>query len=439
MTSLFRNPSSHTLDIELPRVVTGAMEHRIARKKDVNLSLKSDAVASINGYSVVVVWRRLPDIALVVVVIAWGQADVWAPSLTQPNHVVGSRILLAACYAAAGLFLLFRQRMPLASAMGVFAALAVPIALYGAGENLGAFLPAFVAIYSVGAHSHLKHALAGLIAFAVWSVLFLVRDPFLHSTSDYVRAGFYLVLSALPWVLGVFVRNPRLRAIEWERRATRLERERRLAEEAAARDERARVARELHDVVSHTVGVILRQAQAGDALLTSNPANARKAFQSIETSARETMIELRRMLGLLREEIDGNKLAPQPGLAQLPVLVEEIRSAGLDVQLEITGPRCALSRGLDLNAYRIIQEALTNSLKHANAGKAQVCVRFTETALEIQVTDDGLGRASSSDGGHGLSGMRERVLVHGGQFQFGHGQSGGFSVWAKLPLESMVP
>jgi signal transduction histidine kinase len=381
-------------------------------------------------------WRRLLDIAVVLAIVAWAEADVWAPQVTEPSRMAGPRPVLAAVYLVAGLVLFARRRWPLAVTVAVFAALCVPMLAFGASENLGAFLPPMLAMYSAGAHADLRRALAALAIAAAWSILFLLTDRTLHTPADYTRGAVYLAFFALPWAFGVLVRNPRLRAVEWERRATRLERERREALETAIREERAHIARELHDVVSHTVGLIVLQAQAGDTRLAADPEGARTAFHSIETSAREAMVELRRMLGLLREESAGENLAPQPGLDRLPALVDEFRSAGLGVRVTFSGERRALSRGLELNVFRIVQEALTNSLRHGRASAADVCIAFADDAIRLEVADDGRRAAVHGARGHGLIGMRERVQLHGGELRFGPRAGGGFEVSARLPYEA---
>jgi signal transduction histidine kinase len=381
-------------------------------------------------------WRRLFDIAAVLAIVGWAQADVWAPQLTEPSPMAGPRSVLSAAYLVTGLVLLGRRRWPLAVTVVVFATLAAPMLAFGASENLGTFLPPLLALYSVGAHANLRRALAGVGVAVAWSILFLFTDRTLHTAADYERGAVYLAFFALPWAFGLLVRNPRLRAVEWERRATRLERERREALEAAIREERAHIARELHDVVAHTVGLIVLQAQAGDTRLAADPEGARSAFHSIETSAREAMVELRRMLGLLREDAAENDLSPQPGLDRLPALVDEFRSAGLAVCVQFSGDRPAVSRGLELNAFRIVQEALTNSLRHGPATAADVSIAFGDDAVRIEVVDNGRRPSVPGDRGHGLIGMRERVQLHGGELRFGLRPGGGFEVLARLPYEA---
>jgi signal transduction histidine kinase len=199
-------------------------------------------------------------------------------------------------------------------------------------------------------------------------------------------------------------------------------------------EERGRIARELHDVVAHSVSVMVVQAQAGPRLL-GEPEQARGAFRSIEASGREALVELRRLLGILRTGDEHLAIGPQPGLGSLQSLVEQMREAGLPVELRVEGEPLQLPPGVDLSAYRIVQEALTNTLKHAGQAEAEVVVRYGASELELEVVDNGSGGAASVNGpGHGLIGMRERVALYGGELVTGTRNSGGYAVRARLPL-----
>jgi len=380
---------------------------------------------------------RVLDLGFLAILVAWAQADVWAPQITTPNHMVGDSRVLSVTALAAGLALLARHRWPLACAASVFGLLGIPAVLYGTSEGLGWFLLAGLALYSLGAHAALRPALLGLALYGVWSVLLVTRDPLPHDLESTVRGLFYFACLLPTWVIGVVVRNPRLRAVEWERRATRLERERHQAERDAVAKERSLIARELHDIIAHSVSMIVLQAEAGDSRLDSDAGAARQAFHAIEGSARQSMGELRRMLGLLRDSDSTSGPLPQPRLAGVPALLEAIRGAGLKATFEVSGDPIELAPGLELNAYRIIQEALTNSLKHARATEVQVHISYTRGALELEVTDDGLITAlPNGSGGQGLIGMRERALVHGGELEIAPRDPRGYRVWARLPLES---
>jgi signal transduction histidine kinase len=231
----------------------------------------------------------------------------------------------------------------------------------------------------------------------------------------------------LPTVAGRVVR--RLRDL-----TVRLELERERAESAAVVEERGRIARELHDVVAHGISVIAIQADAAEAALDRDPALAREPLATIRRSAKTSLEEMRHLLGVLREDGDGGELAPQPGLAQLDELVERARGAGVDVTLDVSGEPRELAPGLDLSAYRIVQEALTNVRKHADGAPATVRVAWEPRALALEIRDRGPGGAGTNGNGHGLVGMRERVRVHGGELHAGPSAGGGFAVKARLPL-----
>lgn len=375
------------------------------------------------------------DVALVAVLAAWSQADVWAPQVTQPNQMLGARAVLSAAAAVAAVALLARGRSPLLVVATVLVSLAVPAVLYGTSEGLGAFLLAGLALYSLGAHASLREAVAGLAIYAGWAVLLTARDPSVTGGGEAARSLIYFACLLPAWAVGLLVRNPRLRALEWETRATRAERQRRELERDALAAERTRIARELHDIVAHSVSMVVLQAEAGDSRLDSDPGAAREAFHAIETTAREAMAELRRLLGVLRDEPSPDSLAPQPSLHELPRVLDAVRQAGFDVHLQMDDDFPQLAPGLELNLYRIVQEALTNSIKHSNGSKVSVFVRRNGSAVELEITDDGRGAVGPQvPGGHGLVGIRERVQLHGGRLEAGPADRG-YRVWARLPLE----
>jgi signal transduction histidine kinase len=230
------------------------------------------------------------------------------------------------------------------------------------------------------------------------------------------------------------MRRRRGRVTDLESRAAQLEREREEKAQLAVSEERARIARELHDIVAHGVSVIVAQARAGPHL-TDDPERANGVFRAIESSGREALVELRRLLGILRSDDQQLAIGPQPGLTSLTSLVEQVRASGLPVDLRVEGEPVHLPAGVDLSAYRIVQEALTNVVKHAHATSAEVEVRYRPDALELAIVDDGRGAAVSTNGtGHGLIGMRERVALYGGKLDAGRRDGGGYSVRARLPL-----
>ncbi|HET6870328.1 MAG TPA: sensor histidine kinase [Solirubrobacteraceae bacterium] len=257
-----------------------------------------------------------------------------------------------------------------------------------------------------------------------------------------------LALFAIAWVLGDNIRNRRAYLAELEARAERLEREREEKAERAVIEERTRIARELHDVIAHNVSVMVVQASAGEELFDSNPERARESLSAVASTGRAALAELRRLLGVIRAEEEPESVAayaPQPGIEYLDELIRQVKETGLAVELSVLGQPRALPEGVGLCAYRIVQEALTNTLKHADASCAQVSVRYVDDALELQVLDDGhgatpAGNGNGEDGGHGLIGMRERVALFGGELTArSRGDEHGYEVRVRLPLEEARP
>jgi signal transduction histidine kinase len=266
-------------------------------------------------------------------------------------------------------------------------------------------------------------------AVAVAAVALLIGVPFAGIYARPGNAAFFGVALLVAMLVTRRVLGDR------DRRLRLAERERDVAAREAVVAERARIARELHDVVAHSVSVMVVQAQAGPRLLAA-PESAGEAFRSIETTGRDALVELRRLLGVLRGgDEQPAATAPQPGLDRLQGLVEQVRAAGLRVDLRVEGEPVHLPAGIDLSAYRIVQEALTNTLKHAGRAEAEVIVRFEQSAVELEVLDNGTGPPPDPNGsGHGLVGMRERVALYGGILEAGSRNGHGFAVRARLPL-----
>jgi signal transduction histidine kinase len=242
--------------------------------------------------------------------------------------------------------------------------------------------------------------------------------------------------NGVPWGLGTLVALLIARRVVWDReqRAQIAERERDVAGREAVVEERARIARELHDVIAHNVSMIVVQAGAERRVLDGASASTHEVLQTIEQIGRSALTEMRRLLGMLRSDAD-DALAPQPGLGDVPRLVTQVREAGLPVDLRIDGERRELPVGIELSAYRIVQEALTNALKHAGEAHAAVRIRYGDDSLELEIVDDGAEEANRlAGGGHGLVGMRERVALYGGRFDASPNPGGGFVVRAKLPI-----
>ena len=225
-----------------------------------------------------------------------------------------------------------------------------------------------------------------------------------------------------------------LRPRQAEERALEAERERESAARIAVAEERARIARELHDVVAHAVSVMVLQVGAVRHNLPEELAADSDALKDVELAGRSALAEMRRLLGAMHDGEDAD-LAPQPGLDSLDALVERVGRAGLPVRLQVEGDAVQLPRAVDLSAYRIVQEGLTNSLKHANASRADVTVRYAPDAVQLEVRDDGVGAGTTDGLGHGLVGVRERVKIYGGEMNAGTAPEGGFVLRARLPVE----
>jgi signal transduction histidine kinase len=342
--------------------------------------------------------------------------------VTQPWWLVGPLAALTA------LPLAVRRYRPLAVYALTLAAL---VALNVSGVET--FAPGVaVAVYTLAAHCERRTALrAGLLGL----VPFAPASFYASGSSGSVVPNLVFLIAA--WILGDNLRTRRAYLHELEEKAARLEREREENQRRAAAEEQARIARELHDVIAHNVSVMVVQAAGGREVFETNPSRAREALTSIEATGREALTELRRLLGVARAQEDGAaSLAPQPGLERLATLVEQVRATGLAVEVQIEGERRDLPTGVDLSAYRVVQEALTNTLRHAFAQRAWVAVRYGERELAVEVLDDGAGppRAGRQDG-RGLVGMQERVGLFGGELRTGARPEGGFRVWARFPLD----
>jgi signal transduction histidine kinase len=302
-----------------------------------------------------------------------------------------------------------------------------------------------LAVYTVASsYPHRTSLRALLICIVAMSAAALVGIQQTGVSDGFANVAFTLVY-VLPWVLGENTYHRRRHLVETEERAERAEQERERETRQAVTDERTRIARELHDVVAHAMSVMVVQAGAGRRVLAEHPDKTAEALANIELTGRDGLAEMRRLLGVLRQDdpaTDGRngapQLAPQPGLSGIDDLAERWQQAGLPVTVEVEGTSRPLPTGADLSAYRIIQEALTNAFKHAGAAHVTVRLTFDDAGLQIDVIDDGRGASVPLDdsGGHGLIGMRERVAIFGGSVQAGPRPGGGFAVQARLPLAS---
>jgi signal transduction histidine kinase len=375
----------------------------------------------------------LAAFSLVALVYANGDCD----GACRPGGTAATGLILAQTLPLA-----WRRRHPLAVSLVT----GLATAGYGLAPYPDLAMPVpvggLVGMYSVAAWGSRRAALvAGGVAAAVVAVVMSLP----RTDADLVDAAFASLGLAGAWVLGDRARVQRALAAELSDRAVRLEREREGEARRAVASERARIARELHDVVAHHVSMMVVQAEAGPLAVERDPARAAGAFAAIAATGRQALVELRRLLGVLRGDGQAASLAPQPGLDQVPSLVEQVARAGLEVELVVEGEKTPLPAGVELSAYRIVQEALTNAVRHAGPGRARVLVRYGERDLELTVRDEGGGGGAAPAGGppsrsgQGLVGMRERVSLFGGELHAGPGPDGGFTVAARLPLGAPGP
>ncbi len=272
---------------------------------------------------------------------------------------------------------------------------------------------------------------AGLLIVVVGIVIVVQNIPGAVLVSDFVFISLRFVVA---WIAGYAMRERAEQAEAAEERAARAERDRESAARVAVAEERSRIARELHDIVAHAVSVMVLQVGAVRHKLPDAMAEDRDALRSVERAGRTALAEMRRLLAAMRRDGDEAELLPQPGLDGLDSLLGEIGRAGLPVELHVDGEPFPLPRGIDLSAYRIVQEGLTNALKHAHASDADVIVRYRPDELEIEIRDNGEGSSTTDGLGHGLVGVRERVKIYGGEMSAGTATEGGFVLSTRLPL-----
>jgi signal transduction histidine kinase len=294
-----------------------------------------------------------------------------------------------------------------------------------------------VALYTVASRCERRVSIRA----AEWAALPIIAAVIVNNGPHPGRVIPELAVFAIAWVVGDNLRTRRAYLAELEARAARLEREREEKAQRAVLDERTRIARELHDVIAHNVSVMVVQASAGEEVFDSDPARARESLSAVASTGRAALAELRRLLGVIRSAEPGEAgaaYAPQPGIEHLEELVRQVRETGLEVELSVLGQPRELPEAVGLCAYRIVQEALTNTLKHAHAASAEVNVRYVADALELHVVDDGRGApaVNGEASGHGLIGMRERVALFGGSLTAGSRNGHGYEVRARIPIEA---
>jgi signal transduction histidine kinase len=328
--------------------------------------------------------------------------------------------------------LLLRRRYPIGAPTVALLAIASTVAIDPKGNNElnFPFFCALAAVFTYGNITERRKAYAGY-GISVAVLMFVSSVLPNKGVGDYIWP---LVLFSAVWCAGYFLSTRSQQIAEAAERAERAERAREEEARAAVAEERARIARELHDVVGHSVSVMTVQAAAARRLLKPDQEREREALLVVEQTGREALAEMRRLVGVLRRPEEAPALAPQPSLEHLDKLVAQARDAGLPVELHVEGHPVQLPAGVDLTAYRLVQEGLTNAVKHARAEHAEVLVRYADGHVEITVSDDGRGDGDGDGGGHGLVGMRERVSVYGGELHAGPRPEGGYALRARLPV-----
>jgi signal transduction histidine kinase len=378
-------------------------------------------------------FHRLVDVALAGVVGGLGLAEIWVPFPSVLGE--GSRVLTSAVVVALAGLLAFRRRWPLPVAVGVLTvwplvfAISPVLVLF-----FGQFVPMTVAVFSVARYAGDRQRWYGAAAAAA-ALLFM--DLRVDVLQDPGEIAFHWGVFLIAFTFGSGLRRSEERARESMRRAVEAELSKAASAAAAVAEERARIARELHDVVAHALSMMVVQAGAAEQMV-ADPAYVRSALEGIRHTGTSSLAEMRRLVTMLREDDAPGALAPQPSIAHVETLIDDARRSGLDVTFEVEGEPRPLPAGLDLAAYRIVQEALTNVRRHASASRAAVRLIYRSESIEIEVTDDGRSESTAEPAsvGHGLIGMRERVGLYGGSVLAAPRTEGGFMVRATLPVST---
>ena len=378
-----------------------------------------------------VVVQRLFDGALAVLLAAIGVAEVWVPFTSVMGE--GSKPLATVVVVITCLTLAVRRIVPLVCAVVVLFTwplvfTVTPMLVLFWGQ----FVPMAVAVFSVARHGRGRHGLYGGLVGACTLLFMDLRVDALQSAGEII---FHWMVFTIAWSFGWGLRMMEHRAKDSMQRAIDVEVASAERTMAALVDERTRIARELHDVVAHSVTMMVVQAGAAEQVVDEDPAYVRTALETIRRTGTDALAEMRRVVVMLRDNGESGELAPQPGVEGIPALVEEAKRGGLAASLVVEGTERPLPVGLDLAAYRIVQEALTNVRRHASATHASVVLRYAENDVEIEVRDDGAGSETRrAVEGHGLIGMRERAALYGGRLETASAAGAGFTVRAVLPV-----
>ena len=371
--------------------------------------------------------ERFGDAFVLAVAVA-AQVEIWVEGFP------GSRLLLIVFTLLWTLPFLWRRRFPFLVPIFVLVALLVEQTVRSSTDILDdawvASLVLFLGVFWVlGAYNNLKRALAGYVfGLAVFAGILAASE-----TSPLTNLAFAALISGTVVVVGAAFNRRSQQAAELTERTAQLERLRDEEARIAVFDERTRIARELHDVIAHSVSVMTVQAGAARLMLDQDPKRALEPVAAVEETGRQALAELRLLLGILRTDMSEPELEPQPGMAGLESLLEQVRQAGLPVELTVEGVPLELSPGVDLTGYRVVQEALTNALKHGGPGRARVAVRYQDGAVDLEIENEAAGPGRRGGSGKGLVGMRERIALYGGELEAGSTDTG-YLVRARLPL-----
>jgi signal transduction histidine kinase len=347
------------------------------------------------------------------------------------NELAPASLLVLAVIAAFAL--LFTRDAPfvapLVAGVALTAGIAIdPDAMY---DMTAPFLALLFMSWSVATYNDKARAIAGLVAFQLVGLIANIAFREQNGVADFFFIGLFV---SVAWATGYLLSRRAAQTRAVLERAAQLEREAAAAAERAVIEERQRIARELHDVIAHSVSVMTVQAGAVRRLLREEQTKEREALETVEATGRQALTEMRRLVGLLREQGSMPEFSPQPGLGTIDSLLDGVRAAGLPVDLEVEGAPHELAPGVDLAAYRVVQEALTNALKYAGPAHAWVFVKWGDDQLELEIANDGRSNGTGAGGGQGLDGMRERVAMYGGEITSGTRDEGGYIVRARLPI-----
>lgn len=368
------------------------------------------------------------DTTIGAVVLVLGQLEAWWG--IGASHRQGPAWAQATLYAVTAAVVVFRRVAPVHCLFAILVASLVEFSVFGSPEGNSVALPTMIVVYTIGSRYPLRRSWWALpLALLMW-LIWAGFDPASPTWTDRLAALMWVSLWVICWLVGALVRVMRLNAEQ--RRIARAQQASR-----AVAEERNRIARELHDVIGHSVTVMTVQTSAVRRRLTPEQDLERQTLQTVESVGREALAEMRRMIGVLRTDEDRGDLEPAPGLDQLDRLVEKFRSAGLPVTLTTDGAARPLAPSLDLTAYRLVQEGLTNTLRHAAEPEhVEVGIGYGDQRLRLSIRDDGSSAAADGvEPGDGLLGMRERVAVYGGEMSARFRPEGGFELVADLPLE----